>query len=204
LGKWRTPLFFLKNQPPVVANRTMNIAEITEKQVTEKAKEALQAVSSTGQAELSLHKITFFHSKGNTRIVIQLDKESDKFGSVNINECESYSRVLRTLLDELETTTAINLNYSLEVSSVGAERELTSVADVRRFSALPLSVTFDSTGKVLSEVLQTLTVDGDTIEFKLADCKANRKKYSPKKLREALPYKVSWNHIKKIRLHLDV
>lgn len=182
----------------------MNITEITEKQVTEKARAALQVVDSTRRAELSLYKITFFHSKGNTRIVIQLDKESDKYGSVNINECESYSRALRTLLDELETTTAINLNYSLEVSSVGAERELKSVADIRRFSALPLNVTFDSTGKVLSEVLQTLTIDGDTIEFKLADCKTNRKKYSPKKLREAQPYRVSWNHIKKIRLHLDV
>jgi ATP-dependent exoDNAse (exonuclease V) beta subunit len=46
--------------------------------------------------------------------------------------------------------------------------------------------------------------EGDTIEFKLADCKANRKKYSPKKLREAQPCKVAWNNIKKIRLHLDV
>lgn len=183
----------------------MNIAEITEKQVTERAKAVLKVADSTGQAELTLHKIAFFHTKGNTRIVIHLDKESDRYGSVNINECESYARALRGELDELEKATAINLNYSLEVSSAGAERELTSVAEVRRFSALPLNVTFDSTdGKILSEVLSAHHIEGETIEFKLADCKANRKKYSPKKLRETSPYKVSWQHIRKIRLHLDV
>ena len=100
--------------------KTMNIAEITEQQVTDRAKAALPA-------ELSLHKIAFFHSKGNTRIVIQLDKESDKYGSVNIRECEQYARSLRDALDEHEKTSGINLNYSLEVSSAGAERELASL-----------------------------------------------------------------------------
>jgi ribosome maturation factor RimP len=176
----------------------MNIAEITEQQVTERAKAALPA-------ELSLHKIAFFHSKGNTRIVINLDKESDPYGSVNIRECELFARTLRDSLDEMEKTTGVNLNYSLEVSSAGAERELSSIAEIRRFSALPLSVTFaGENGKILSEVLKAGTVEGETIEFSLADCKLNRKKFSPKKLREAPSYRVPWNNIRKIRLHLDV
>lgn len=175
----------------------MNIAEITEKQVTERAVTSLPA-------GLSLHKISFFHSKGNMRVVIQLDKLADKYGSVNIGECESYSRALRTALDELEKTTGVNLNYSLEVSSAGAERELTSVAEVQRFSALPLHVTFAHADKVLSEILTAQTIQGEIIDFALAECKANKKKYSPKKLREAPHYQVQWSNIKKIRLHLDV
>src|SRR5688572_22641387 len=143
----------------------MNIAEITEQQVTERAKAALPA-------ELTLHKIAFFHTKGNTRIVIQLDKPSDAYGSVNIGECEAYARQMRDALDELEKTSGVNLNYSLEVSSAGAERELLSLADVRRFSALPLSVTFTAeNGKVLSEVVKASSVEGETVVFNLADCK---------------------------------
>lgn len=175
----------------------MNIAEITEKQVTECSTAALPA-------GLSLHKISFFHSKGNMRVVIQLDKLADKYGSVNIGECESYSRALRSALDELEKTTGVNLNYSLEVSSAGAERELASVAEVQRFSVLPLHVTFAHGDKVLSEILTAQTIRGEVIDFALAECKANKKKYSPKKLREAPSYQVPWNNIKKIRLHLDV
>lgn len=53
--------------------------------------------------------------------MIQLDKESDKYGSVNISECEQYARSLRDALDEHEKISGINLNYSLEVSSAGAE-----------------------------------------------------------------------------------
>ena len=177
---------------------TMNIAEITEQQVTDRAKAALPA-------ELSLYKIAFFHSKGNTRIVIQLDKESDKYGSVNIRECEQYSRSLRDALDEHEKTSGINLNYSLEVSSAGAERELASLGEVKRFSALPLNVSYvNEAGKVLSEVLKADAVEGETIEFSFADCKHNRKKFPPRKLKEMPKIKVNWNNIKKIRLHLDV
>lgn len=176
----------------------MNIAEITEKQVTERVQAALPA-------ELTLYKIAFFHSKGNTRIVIQLDKPSDAYGSVNIGECEAYARKLRDSLDEHEKVTGVNLNYSLEVSSAGAERELMSLADVKRFSALPLSVTFAAeNGKVLSEVVKASAFEGETVVFNLADCKLNRKRLTPKKILAAPAYRVEWNNIKKIRLHLDV
>jgi ribosome maturation factor RimP len=176
----------------------MNIAEITEKQVTEQAKAVLPA-------ELTLHKISFFHSKGNSRIVILLDKESDPFGSVNIRECEVYARALRDALEAMEKTNGINLNYALEVSSAGAERELASLAEVKRFSALPLNVTFAADdGKILSEVLKANSIENETVEFALADCKLNRKRLTPRKLREAPTYKVPWSNIKKIRLHLDV
>lgn len=176
----------------------MNIAEITEKQVEER-------VRATLPAQLALYKLAFFHTKGNMRIVVQLDKPADPYGSVNIGECEAYARTLRDSLDELEKTLGLNLNYSLEVSSAGAERELMSLDDVRRFSALPLAVTFTAeSGKVLSEVLKVAGFDGETIVMQLADCKLNRRQLSPKKILAAPQHRVAWNHIKKIRLHLDV
>ncbi|AFM13264.1 Ribosome maturation factor rimP [Turneriella parva DSM 21527] len=176
----------------------MNIAEITEQKVTECAKAALPP-------ELALHKIAFFHTKGNTRIVIDLDKESDPHGSVNIRDCETYARALRDALDEMEKASGINLNYSLEVASAGAERELKSLAEVKRFSALPVNVTFVAeTGKTLSEILKTEQIEGEYVTFNVADCKANRKKYTPKKLKSLPTHRVAWHDIKKIRLHLDV
>jgi ribosome maturation factor RimP len=176
----------------------MNIAEITEKSITERAQAALPS-------QLALYKIAFFHTKGNMRVVVQLDKPADAYGSVNIGECEAYSRRLRDSLDELEKTSGMNLNYSLEVSSAGAERELTSIAEVRRFSALPLAVTFTAEGgKVLSEVMKATAIEGETLVLNLADCKLNRKRMSPKKIQAAPSYRVEWTSIKKIRLHLDV
>jgi ribosome maturation factor RimP len=155
-------------------------------------------------AELSLHKLAFFHTRGNLRIVVELDKPSDKYGSVNIGECESYSRALRANLDELERTTAINLNYSLEVCSAGAERELSTIEEVQRFQALPLKASYESSGKVLTEVLQVIHIEGDRIECVLADCKVNRRKFGPAKLRKQVPFSIHWQDIKKIRLHLDL
>jgi ribosome maturation factor RimP len=175
----------------------MNLTELREKQIRER-------VLATLPAELSLHKLAFFHSRGNMRIVIELDKLSDPYGSVNIGECESYSRALRDALDALEKETAIDLSYSLEVSSAGAERELTSIGDVKRFSALPLQATFDSGGKMLTEILRVSKIEGETMECALADCKANRRKFGPAKLRRQTPFKIDWHKIKKIRLHLDI
>lgn len=175
----------------------MNLTEVKEKQIRERVLAALPA-------ELSLHKLTFFHSRGNMRIVVELDKPSDKYGSVNIGECESFSRALRAALDELEKETAIDLNYSLEVSSAGAERELGSIAEVQRFSALPLQASYESAGKVLTEVLQVMRIDGNKMECRLADCKANRKKFGPARLRKQTPFCIAWHDIKKIRLHLDI
>lgn len=177
---------------------TMNIAEITEQKVTERAKAALPP-------ELALYKIAFFHTKGNARIVVDLDKESDPHGSVNIRDCETYARALREALDDMEKTSGINLNYSLEVSSAGAERELKSFEEIKRFSALPLNVTFAADGgKMLSEILKAESFEGDLVSFTIADCKANRKKYTPKKLKALPSHRVAWKDIKKIRLHLDV
>ncbi|HRP69188.1 MAG TPA: hypothetical protein PLY93_06625 [Turneriella sp.] len=177
---------------------TVDIAKITEDQITKCAKAALLEA-------LTLHKITFFHSKGNMRIQVELDKPSDKYGSVNIRECETYARALKESLDAYELKSGLNLNYSLEVSSAGAERELLSIADVERFCALPLALVFtDEKDKVRSEVVHAIAFENDSITFKLADCKWNRKQSTVKKILSAEPYSVPWNRIKKIRLHLDV
>lgn len=173
------------------------MTEVKEKQIRER-------VLATLPAELSLHKLTFFHSRGNMRIAVELDKPADRYGSVNVGECESYSRALRSALDELEKATAIDFSYSLEVSSAGAERELTCLGDVQRFSALPLQATYDSGGKILTEILHIHHIDGETIECALADCRVNRRKFGPARLRKQAPFTIEWHDIKKIRLHLDI
>lgn len=175
----------------------MNLTDDKEQKIRAAALSALPP-------ELSLRKIAFFHNRGNMRIVIELDKPKDPYGSVNIGECESYSRALREALDMLEKTTAMDFNYSLEVASAGAERELMDLAEVRRFSALPLKASFEQSGKVLTEVLSIKSIDGEKLECVLADCKANRKKFGQAKLRKQTPFHLEWRNIKKIRLHLDI
>lgn len=176
----------------------MNITEITEKAISEKAVAALPP-------DLALHKLRFFYSKGNMRIAVELDKPSDKYGSANVGDCESFARTLGDSLEVYEKESGLELNYSLEVSSAGAERELSSVLEIQRFRELPLQATFVSEeGKVLTEVLVAHTIDGERIEFKMADCKTNRKKFGPQRLKRLPGYTLSWSQIKKIKLHLDI
>ncbi|MCS6971490.1 MAG: hypothetical protein N2Z22_02525 [Turneriella sp.] len=152
-----------------------------------------------------LHKIGFFYNNNNMRIVVELDKPADPYGSVNIGDCETFSRGFAAALDALETTLGTDFGYSLEVSSIGAERELTSLADIERFRSLPMQVTYQQAdGKLVTEILTAQSVGSEAVAFTLADCKANRKKYGPAKLRRAQAVQLQWSDIRKIRLHLDM
>jgi ribosome maturation factor RimP len=96
-------------------------------------------------------------------IEVELDNLEDPHGAVNLSDCETYSRRLAELIDHTleqngEGRTALPEgitveNYSMEVTSAGAERKLRLPSDLERFRGLPLKVRYRSGETVLSELM---------------------------------------------------
>ncbi|MEM7181133.1 MAG: ribosome maturation factor RimP [Spirochaetota bacterium] len=68
----------------------------------------------------------------NFLIQVVLDNLENKYGSATVDQCAQVSRDLRDFLDEKYE----EYNYTLQVSSAGAERELKLPAELERFKGL--------------------------------------------------------------------
>lgn len=80
---------------------------------------------------------------------IQLDGLNDPSGAVSLDECETFSRRFAELVDaEIESGNPAGIfpdgltveNYTMEVSSAGAERMLHLPDDLERFKGRPLKI----------------------------------------------------------------
>jgi len=155
-------------------------------------------------ADIRLYKIDFFHSKGNLKIHVLLDKLSDPYGSVNISDCSTFAKKLRESLEKYELETKIDLNYSLEVASAGAERVLTSLQEISRFKSLPMNATFsDPNGAKHNGIYAIEKIEGENLTLMLANCRENRKSGAYKNSKKHPHYTVAFSAIQKIRLHID-
>ncbi len=80
---------------------------------------------------------------------VVLDGLTDPRGAVSVADCDRFSERLVELLDAGGSTLPPDLtaeNYSLEVSSAGAERKLRLPEDLSRFTGLPLRLHFTKDG----------------------------------------------------------
>jgi ribosome maturation factor RimP len=87
-------------------------------------------------------------------IQIELDGLKDAHGAVSIGDCEEYSARISSMLDEMIAAEDASLppgiavdNYTLEVSSAGAERELRLPQEFERFKDLPIKIVYRQEGK---------------------------------------------------------
>lgn len=91
-------------------------------------------------------------------IEVRLDGLEDRHGSVTIDQCTKFSMDLAKLIEETITNNLAGRealpadlstdNFSMEISSAGAERELMVPGDLERFRGLPLKVLLDTGDKV--------------------------------------------------------
>lgn len=120
------------------------------------------------------------HEMGNGfHLEVELDNLDDPHGAVNLSDCEIYSRRLTLLIDQTldgdgEGREALPSgitpeNYSMEVTSAGAERILRLPSDLERFRGLPLKVRYRSEETAHSELmvyhLSVSTEKGVVYEF---------------------------------------
>ena len=85
------------------------------------------------EAGCELWDVEYVREAGTWFLRVYIDKEN----GVDILDCETISRKLSDLLDEVDP---IEGSYTLEVSSAGAERPLKRPGDFQRFMGSPVAV----------------------------------------------------------------
>ncbi len=128
---------------------------------------------------IEIYNIQLTKSRDNYYIKIELDNLNDKNGSVNISTCEAFSKSFIKTLDEkiLENHIEHQLpedltieNYTLEISSAGAEREIKIPEELERFKQSPLKITFLENHKKKSKILTFVNIKNQNeivfIEYK--------------------------------------
>lgn len=158
----------------------------------------------------SIYEVCFIPSKKETRIRVMLDKLTDRYGAPNIAECADYSRRLALKLDDIVQQGRLGEDYSLEVSSPGAERVLREPADWERFRELPMKISYErDDGEVLTTAVKFEKLDENLSSWSRYERsnqrsqKGNKGKKNGKADKDAgTQIHVELEKIKKVRLYL--
>lgn len=119
---------------------------------------------------IQLYSLEIKSANDHFLIEINLDNLQDPRGSVSITDCE---KVSRRLMDFLETTHGQE-NYTIQVSSAGAERELRLPEDLGRFHNVPVRIFYMEKGKKVNNTFQILGFDGSLVTFEPLNHKSKR------------------------------
>lgn len=120
---------------------------------------------------LEVYSLDFRYSNNHYLIEINLDNLDDPRGSVSISDCEKVSRELTQFLE----TSFAEENYTIQVSSAGAERPLRLPGDLGRFKGVPVKLhILDKDGKNVSYVLKITAFDGETVTCEPLDTKSKK------------------------------
>ncbi|TGK00924.1 ribosome maturation factor RimP [Leptospira semungkisensis] len=91
---------------------------------------------------VKLYALMVSQRPNHTLIEIELDQLDHPYGSVSLLECEQVSRKLNEELEKISP----DLNYTLKVSSAGAERKLVIPEDLDRFRGIPVRLVYKVEG----------------------------------------------------------
>jgi len=121
--------------------------------------EIREALATIIEHPIQLYSLILQFANGHFLIEINLDNLQDPRGSVSITDCE---KVSRRLTDFLEATHGQE-NYTIQVSSAGAERELKLPEDLGRFHNVPVKIFYLEKGKKVNNVFQIMGFDGTQV-----------------------------------------
>jgi len=91
---------------------------------------------------LALHELIFHPGKKGAKISVVLDKPGNQWGTPDIQDCENFSRKYSEYLERFVAEKLLADDYTLEVSSPGAERVLPDQTSWERFKSLPMKVNY--------------------------------------------------------------
>lgn len=157
-------------------------------------------------ADVDLFALRLKRVRNGYHIQIELDGLADPQGSVSLDECERFSKAFIGLLDEAIGQDGLpddlnEENYSLEVSSSGAERELRIPAEFERFRGRPLQIRYRTDeDKIHVDHGIYDGMDGARVRFLGFAPRAPKKG----RVRAPEPYTVELDRIEKVNLYLDV
>jgi ribosome maturation factor RimP len=142
---------------------------------------------------VAIFSFVMSHKNGHSLIEINLDNLENLHGSVTLNDCENVSKALSLALD----SRFADENYTLQVSSAGAERELRLPEDLKRFQTLPMRIFYkNEEGKLLDNVFKITSLDSDKVELVTYHGKRFKKK--------SLTLNLELKNLVKGKLYLDI
>ncbi|MES0489898.1 MAG: hypothetical protein ABUK01_07910 [Leptospirales bacterium] len=139
------------------------------------------------------------------KVRVLLDKLDNPYGTPAIDDCVRYAKVLRTRLSEMAEKGLIPEDFSLEVSSPGAERELKTVQDWKRFQKLPMKVLYkDTAGTSMSLVMKFSQEKENSSEWTIenAQFNVNQGRYKKKMKKEDLLIIIPEGSVQCVNLYL--
>lgn len=123
---------------------------------------------------ISLYSLKVKGKHSNLFIEIELDHLEHPKGSVSIEDCEQVSNLLGGKLESFE-----DWNYTLQVSSAGAERQLRIPEDLKRFRGNLVQLEYeDSSSKLVSGKFRLIESTEDFVTLEKASKKQNGKQGS--------------------------
>lgn len=154
--------------------------------------------------------------RGDYYIQIELDNLLDPYGAVSLNVCEHFSKRFIEVLDEeilnqKNTLLPVDLktdNYTLEVSSAGAERELRLPRDIERFKKFPMRVIYKTYREDTNEEIEydkiLLYVREEDENYVFTDYLPRKERLKKKGIKKGKPLSIPKKNIVKINLYLDI
>lgn len=139
-------------------------------------------------SSIVIHEHRLINISNGYQIEVSLDNLDDPTGAVRLEDCEEYSKRIVDLIDnaietdDSELTEALpegmtTENYSLEVSSAGAERRLKIPEDLERFRDRPLrlKVLVDQTRHRLHVLFREMKkTDDGSLLFEFEDYRSGK------------------------------
>ncbi|WP_080634477.1 ribosome maturation factor RimP [Leptospira weilii] len=110
---------------------------------------------------VKLYSLKVNQRPNHSLIEVVLDNLEHPYGSVSLLECEQVSRKLKEELERISP----DLDYTLKVSSAGAERKLDLPGDLDRFRGIPVRLVFQSgeSEKPQEGIFRIVNRDGDRL-----------------------------------------
>jgi len=169
---------------------------------TEVIKAAIEQLLDPG---FTLYNLEVIPGKREFKIKVYLDKLEDPYGTPNIEDCVKHARAIHLKLLDLVQSKNVPEDYSLEVSSAGAERELKTIAEWERFRKLPLKVQYRKTDRtVQSLVLSYKDANGNNTRWEMVDTKFNRDQGLLNKKQKTLEIvEIPMQEIRYVRIYLN-
>ncbi|ALO26884.1 MULTISPECIES: ribosome maturation factor RimP [Leptospira] len=110
---------------------------------------------------VKLYSLKVNQRPNHSLIEVVLDNLEHPYGSVSLLECEQVSRKLKEELERISP----DLDFTLKVSSAGAERKLHLPEDIDRFRGIPVRLVFRSgeSEKHQEGIFRIVNRDGDQV-----------------------------------------
>jgi len=153
-----------------------------------------------------IYKLDIVPGKKECKVRVLLDKLDNPYGTPAIDDCVRYAKVLRNRLTEMAAEGLITEDFSLEVSSPGAERELETASEWKRFQELPMKVLYkDAAGTSMSLVMKFSEEKESSSEWIIENVEfnVNQGRYKKKMKKEDLVINIPDGSIQSVKLYLD-